>query len=637
MKKSLMLILSAAVAMTTTQAMAQGTAFAYQGRLQNNGAPATGSYDFIFTLYATNVDGVAVAGPLTNSATAVSNGLFNVTIDFGSGVFNGSNYWLDVSVSPAGSNTFTDLTPRQPILPTPYAILANTANYLLGGLPASQVTGTIPMAKLPSTIVTNTETGVTLSGTFSGSGSGLTGLNPANLSSGTAAINISGNAATATSAYTAGIATNAAIANNFSGSLSGDVTGTQGATVVSTVGGVSAANVASGANAANSASSADTAHAIVQRDASGNFSAGTITATLAGNATSATTAANFTGNIADSQLSANVPRLSGANAFGGTNSFAGVTIATNPNNVIAGTFSGNGASLTGLNPANLSAGTAAINISGNAATATTAASATTAGTATSAATAATAGTAATAALASNVVSGINITNAFITNSVFAGNGGGLNNLNALQLVGSVPAALLTSVPAGNLTGTVPLAQLPAAVVTNMQTGVTLNGTFSGTFTGLTNAPSPTADNYTCSYTTNTVTVGTTFQAITNTFDAQISGWLHKAGQPNYTNAQTGLYLVQYDAEVAETGNNPTLFFHAVDNGTEITASQSAITLENNNVPQPVSKSFIASFNSGDVLQFQFVSTTGSNKGEIVGGAGAGVVMPSFSCTITRIK
>ena len=45
----------------------------------------------------------------------------------------------------------------------------------------------------------------------------------------------------------------------------------------------------------------------------------------------------------------------------------------------------------------------------------------------------TANLAGSAALASNVVAGIAITNAFITNSVFAGNGGGLTNLNASQL------------------------------------------------------------------------------------------------------------------------------------------------------------------------------------------------------------
>lgn len=371
---------------TAATARAQGTAFSYQGRLQNNGMPVNGNYDLTFTLYTTNVGGGAVAGPVTDSATAVSNGLFIATIDFGPGQFAGNNYWLDISVSPAGSNTFTDLTPRQPILPTPYAMMANTASNLLGPLPASQLTGPIAMAQLSAIVLTNTETGVTLSGAFGGDGSGLTALNPSNLSSGTAAINISGNAATATTA---------------------------------------------------------------------------------------TSAANFTGNVADTQLSANIPRLNGAN------NFAGAISAINVNNAFAGTFSGNGAGLTTLNPANLTAGTAAINISGNAATATTANNATTA------ASASVAATAATANLASNLVSGATISNAFVTNSTYAGNGGGLTNLNALQLSGSVPAASLTSVPAGNLTGMVPLAQLPSAVVTNTETGVTLNGTFSGTFSGLT--------------------------------------------------------------------------------------------------------------------------------------------------------
>ena len=82
----------------------------------------------------------------------------------------------------------------------------------------------------------------------------------------------------------------ATTAVNFSGSLSGDVTGTQSATVVSSIAGESAASVASGAAAANSATNADTANTIVKRDASGNFSAGTITATLNGNASTATTA-----------------------------------------------------------------------------------------------------------------------------------------------------------------------------------------------------------------------------------------------------------------------------------------------------------------------------------------------------------
>ena len=38
-----------------------------------------------------------------------------------------------------GSGSFTTLAPRQPILPTPYAVMANTASNLLGTLPAAQL------------------------------------------------------------------------------------------------------------------------------------------------------------------------------------------------------------------------------------------------------------------------------------------------------------------------------------------------------------------------------------------------------------------------------------------------------------------------------------------------------------------
>ena len=58
-----------------------------------------------------------------------------------------------------------------------------------------------------------------------------------NFSAGTITANLSGNATTATTATTAITATTA---TNFTGSLVGDVTGTQSATVVSIVGGQSA-------------------------------------------------------------------------------------------------------------------------------------------------------------------------------------------------------------------------------------------------------------------------------------------------------------------------------------------------------------------------------------------------------------
>jgi len=49
-----------------------GTAFTYQGRLNDGGNPANGTYDLKFTLYDADGGGRAVAGPLTNSPTAPS-------------------------------------------------------------------------------------------------------------------------------------------------------------------------------------------------------------------------------------------------------------------------------------------------------------------------------------------------------------------------------------------------------------------------------------------------------------------------------------------------------------------------------------------------------------------------------------
>ncbi len=82
-------------------------------------------------------------------------------------------------------------------------------------------------------------------------------------------------------------------ATSFSGNLVGDVTGTQGATVVGAVAGSTAANVHAAELLANAATDANTLSAIVKRDGSGNFSAGTITANLTGNASG--TAATITG------------------------------------------------------------------------------------------------------------------------------------------------------------------------------------------------------------------------------------------------------------------------------------------------------------------------------------------------------
>jgi|GEM_PF-666548 len=75
-------------------------------------------------------------------------------------------------------------------------------------------------------------------------------------------------------------ATRASVANSadsFSGSLAGDVTGSQAGTVVNSVGGQSAANIAGGVQAANNATSANTVNTLVKRDAAGKVAVGGVT------------------------------------------------------------------------------------------------------------------------------------------------------------------------------------------------------------------------------------------------------------------------------------------------------------------------------------------------------------------------
>ena len=62
---------------------AQGTAFTYQGQLNSGGSPANGSYDLQFGLWSAASGPSQIGSTLTNTATAVSNGLFTVTLDFG--------------------------------------------------------------------------------------------------------------------------------------------------------------------------------------------------------------------------------------------------------------------------------------------------------------------------------------------------------------------------------------------------------------------------------------------------------------------------------------------------------------------------------------------------------------------------
>jgi len=103
--------------------MAMGTAFTYQGQLNRDGAPFQGTADLEFTLWDDDAAGTQVGPILSKPGQAVANGLFTVALDFEQGAFNGTARWLEIRAR-AGGGAFETLTPRQPLTPTPYSLVA---------------------------------------------------------------------------------------------------------------------------------------------------------------------------------------------------------------------------------------------------------------------------------------------------------------------------------------------------------------------------------------------------------------------------------------------------------------------------------------------------------------------------------
>ena len=136
-----------------SNAQAQTTAFTYQGRLSDNGTPATGTYDMQFRLFdnPNAGQGTQQGVTITNPSVQVASGVFSVQLDFGAAVFvTGASRYLEVSLRTAGSlGGYTSLAPRQQVTSAAYAVQSlNATNALnattaanatqLGGVAASQ-------------------------------------------------------------------------------------------------------------------------------------------------------------------------------------------------------------------------------------------------------------------------------------------------------------------------------------------------------------------------------------------------------------------------------------------------------------------------------------------------------------------
>lgn len=175
----------------------QGTAFTYQGELRQSNQPVTGSVPMVFTLWndPTLTGAGSQVGPtLSFDGTGsdpppvpVDNGIFTVTLDFGSTAFitaTDEATWLQVSVNG------TVLSPRTQIQNSPYALTSQLAyNVLANSIGTTQinsaqvqrrVTGSCGTGSAISVInqdgtVSCQAAGGTITGVTPAAGSGLTG------------------------------------------------------------------------------------------------------------------------------------------------------------------------------------------------------------------------------------------------------------------------------------------------------------------------------------------------------------------------------------------------------------------------------------------------------------------------------
>jgi hypothetical protein len=92
---------------------AQLSAFTCQGVLSQGGQPANGAFDMQFLLFDAASSGGQIGSTATNVPVTIADGLFNVSLDFGAGAFEGSARWLEIRLRAQGSSDpFTTLTPR---------------------------------------------------------------------------------------------------------------------------------------------------------------------------------------------------------------------------------------------------------------------------------------------------------------------------------------------------------------------------------------------------------------------------------------------------------------------------------------------------------------------------------------------
>jgi hypothetical protein len=157
-----------------------GTAFTYQGQLNQAGQPFEGPADLLFELYDASVGGDLLGGEALNGV-AVNGGLFTVQLnaagEFGPSAFTGEQRWLQISVNG------TALSPRQELTATPYAAFAarpwitsgNGISYSAGNVGVGTAAPAAPLEVAGTVRMTGFElpTGATAGYVLTADGSGV--------------------------------------------------------------------------------------------------------------------------------------------------------------------------------------------------------------------------------------------------------------------------------------------------------------------------------------------------------------------------------------------------------------------------------------------------------------------------------
>ncbi|MCH9023136.1 MAG: aminopeptidase P N-terminal domain-containing protein, partial [Planctomycetes bacterium] len=119
--------ISGTVGLTVKLVSSSREVFSYQGELSDGGVTVDGDYDLRFRLYDESSGGSQQGATVLKEDVAVAAGRFTTKLDFGSGVFDGQERWLEIDVRNGvltDPNLFVTLTPRQELTAGPHAIFA---------------------------------------------------------------------------------------------------------------------------------------------------------------------------------------------------------------------------------------------------------------------------------------------------------------------------------------------------------------------------------------------------------------------------------------------------------------------------------------------------------------------------------